>query len=145
MDSLCTLDIILCWLHDINTYILHIILVYTAVFQICIFVYMCLYIERLTLQNGLKYGSFMPFVSERRSIDYEQLTTQAKFSLWQVPEALQDYDKEYLFYLLCNRSFDDKPPCEWMEAVEHYLWGSHLPPEVGAIRVTSYLEQLSTI
>ena len=39
MDSLCTLDIILCWLHDINTYILHIILVYTAVFQIRIFVY----------------------------------------------------------------------------------------------------------
>ena len=96
-------------------------------FQIRLFVY----IERLSAQNGLKYGSFMPFVSERRSMEYEQLTTQAKFSEWKVPEALQDYDKDDLFDLLCNRSFDDRPPIEWMKAVEHYLWGSHLPPEVG--------------
>lgn len=57
------------------------------------------------------------------------------FSQWKVSDALQDYDKDYLFNLLCNRSFDDNPPNAWMQAVEHYLWGSHLLPEVGLVQL----------
>ena len=92
-------------------------------------------LEQLTVQHGLKCGSFMPFVNERRSREYKQPATQSKFAQFKVPETFPDQNQSHFVDLLCNRSFDDKQPNEWMKAVEHYLWGSDILPEVGATRM----------
>ena len=112
--------------------------VYTKVLILtgCVPIYSCLYIlEQLTVQHGLKCGSFMPFVNERRSREYKQPATQSKFAQFKVPETFPDQNQSHFVDLLCNRSFDDKQPNEWMKAVEHYLWGSDILPEVGATRM----------
>lgn len=111
----------------------------TPIFTWCVPIYSCLYIlEQLTVQHGLKCGSFMPFVSECRSREYKQLVIQSKFSQFKVPEAFPDHNQSHLIDLLCNRLFDDKQPNEWMKAVEHCLWGSDILPEVGATRITDW-------
>ena len=88
-------------------------------------------LELLGIQQGLKGGSFMPFVSEDRSRDYKQLAAQSVFPKCPVLEALQGCSEESLVGLLCDFSFDGKHPDEWMKALEHFLWGSDVLPEVG--------------